>query len=107
MTAAIADIYSNQIKPLPPDERRKLALMIDEGLPNQSELESADWPRHNRRRWELIQKRFRDGLTSAEQAEWEDLQSLASEILKRRSTHPTESIEALIQELETKTDGKV
>lgn len=57
------------------------------------------WPDQNRRRWELIAKRVRQGLTTAETQELAALQQRADEQLARAGRRPVEELERLYAEL--------
>jgi len=57
------------------------------------------WPEQNRRRWELIAKKVRQGLTEAESKELETLQQRANERLAQVGPRPVEQLERLYAEL--------
>jgi hypothetical protein len=57
------------------------------------------WPEQNRRRWELIAKKVRQGLTDAESKELATLQQRANERLAQVGPRPVEQLERLYAEL--------
>ena len=57
------------------------------------------WPEQNRRRWELIAKKVRQGLTDAETTELAILQQYADERLAHVGPRPVEHLERLYAEL--------
>jgi hypothetical protein len=57
------------------------------------------WPEQNRRRWELIAKMVRQGLTVEETRELATLQNRADEQLAQVGPRPTEQLEKLYAEL--------
>lgn len=59
----------------------------------------AAWPEQNRRRWELIAKKVRQGLTDAETQELATLQQCANERLAQVGPRPVEQLERLYAEL--------
>ena len=56
------------------------------------------WPEQNRRRWELIAKKVRQGLTDAETQELATLQQRADERLAHVGPRPVEQLERLYAE---------
>lgn len=61
--------------------------------------EQSDWPEQNRRRWELIARMARQGLTADETKELAILQQRADEQLKQAGSRPVEELERLYAEL--------
>jgi hypothetical protein len=61
--------------------------------------EESGWPGHNRRRWELIAKTARQGLTADEAKELSTLQHRADEEQARVGLRPVEELERLCAEL--------
>ncbi|ETX03549.1 MAG: hypothetical protein ETSY1_46900 (plasmid) [Candidatus Entotheonella factor] len=59
----------------------------------------AAWPQQNRRRWELIATKVRQGLTEAEEKELTTLQQRANEQLAQVGPRPVEHLERLYAEL--------
>ena len=59
------------------------------------DLGKADWRTKNRRRGELIDKKIRRTITSAEAAELADLQAYADLYLEKVAPRPTDVLEAL------------
>jgi hypothetical protein len=57
------------------------------------------WPKQNRRRWELIAKKARQGLTDIETKELATLQHRANERLAQVGPRPVEHLERLYAEL--------
>jgi hypothetical protein len=57
------------------------------------------WPKQNRRRWELIAKKARQGLTDIETKELTTLQQRADEQLAQVGPRPVEQLERLYAEL--------
>ena len=57
------------------------------------------WPEQNRRRWELIARKVRQGLTQAEMQELAILQGRADEQLARVGPRPVEELERWYAEL--------
>jgi predicted phage gp36 major capsid-like protein len=53
-------------------------------------LNSPEWAAQNHRRAELIHKKNRDGLTDAERVEFEELQTMARELVE--TAHPLPEI---------------
>jgi hypothetical protein len=64
-----------------------------------ADQDRSDWPVQNRRRWELIAKKTRQGLTAAETEELAALQAHADERLAQVGPRPVESLERLYAEL--------
>ncbi len=64
-----------------------------------TEQEQSAWPDQNRRRWELIAKKVREGLTEAEQQELALLQQRADEQLALMGPRPVEDLERWYAEL--------
>ena len=61
--------------------------------------DQATWPEQNRRRWELIATKVRQGLTDAETQELRILQQHANERLAQVGSRPVEHLERLYAEL--------
>ena len=57
------------------------------------------WPDQNRRRWELIVQKVRQGLTAAETQELAGLQQRADEQLARTGSRPVEELERCYAQL--------
>jgi hypothetical protein len=57
------------------------------------------WPKQNRRRWELIAKKARQGLTDVDTKELATLQQHADERLAQVGPRPVEQLERLYAEL--------
>jgi hypothetical protein len=57
------------------------------------------WPEENRRRWELIAKKVRQGLSDTERNELATLQHRADEHLAKVGPRPIEQLERLYGEL--------
>ena len=58
-----------------------------------ADKEKSTWQDQNRRRWELIARQVRQGLTEAEQQELTRLQQRADEQLARVGPRPVEELE--------------
>jgi hypothetical protein len=61
--------------------------------------DQAAWPQQNRRRWELIATKIRQGLTDTEEKELTTLQERANEQLAQVGPRPIEHLERLYAEL--------
>ena len=64
-----------------------------------ADKETGTWPEQNRRRWELIARKVKEGLTEAEQKELALLQQRADEQLARVGARPFEELGSLYAEL--------
>ncbi len=64
-----------------------------------ADADEANWPAQNRRRWELIARQVRQGLTTAEEQELATLQRRADEELAQVGQRPVEELERLYAEL--------
>jgi hypothetical protein len=64
-----------------------------------AETDESGWPAQNRRRWELIAKQVRSGLTGAEKEELTALEERADEQLAQVGQRPLEELERLYAEL--------
>jgi hypothetical protein len=64
-----------------------------------SEQDPLQWPEQNRRRWELLAKKARQPLTSAETEELSALQRVADERLAQLGPRPLEQLERWYTEL--------
>ena len=62
-------------------------------------LEQSGWPAENRRRWELLAKMVRQGLTAEETHELATLQQRADKQLAQLEPRPVEQLEQLYAEL--------
>ncbi len=71
-----------------------------------TEQGQSGWPDQNRRRWELITKKVRQGLTAAEQQELALLQQRADEQLALVGPRPVEELEHWSAQL-SQEDGAV
>ena len=115
-------IKQMQIKQRPPLERSEaLAVQLQAGVrelffevcaidqfqgevnvilftPGNGQTES-DWPAQNKRRWELIARMARQGLTEQETQELATLQQLADEQLAKVGPRPVAELERLYAEL--------
>jgi hypothetical protein len=58
-----------------------------------ADQDNSTWPAQNRRRWDLIARKARQGLTEAEQQELARLQQRADEQLARVGPRPVEELE--------------
>ena len=61
--------------------------------------DEAAWPEQNRRRWELIARKVRQGLTAAEMQELALLQRHADEVLPSVGPPPVEELERWYSQL--------
>lgn len=73
-------------------------ILFADGAPQ----DARSWPQQNRRRWELIAKKVRQGLTVQETAELAALQQLADEQLGAVGQRPVEELERLYEQLTQK-----
>jgi hypothetical protein len=64
-----------------------------------ADQEESAWPSQNRRRWELIARKVRHGLTAAETQELAQLQQRADEELARVGPRPVEELERWFAQL--------
>jgi hypothetical protein len=64
--------------------------------------EGTDWPEKNQRRWALIAKKVRQGLTDTEAAELSALQCQADEQLNQIGPRPVEELELFYTQLTDK-----
>ena len=68
---------------------------VVDSIPPDLAVNTPDWHRLNARRWALIQKMHRGGLTPEEDAEFEPLQAAMSEVLERTFPRPGLSPKAM------------
>ena len=85
-------------------ERATSAPLCRDGSPNADEetaapprleVDTPEWSRLNRRRGELIFKKYPGGLTPDEEAELERLQAITSEVIERTFPRPLPSPEVV------------
>jgi DNA-binding transcriptional regulator/RsmH inhibitor MraZ len=64
-----------------------------------ADQDESAWPKENRRRWELIARQVRHGLTDAEQQELATLQQRADQQLAGVGPRPVEDLERWYEQL--------
>jgi hypothetical protein len=68
-------------------------------FPGGSENDSSTWPEQNRRRWELIVKKVREGLSTAETEELDELQQVVDAKLAQIGPRPIEELQRMYDQL--------